>query len=191
VADQVTRSAARLAALIALPLALLAGIGTFVLLNNAFSGSAQPPTEPSAPTTAPAVPSGPVSLPARALGEWEEVVCRALLSQLPDDLAGLPQRPVTAGPEQNAAYGEPPITVECGVPPVEFDPTDTVFPQDGVSWHARELADGGSVWTTLDREVPVRVSVPAGYDGPFQQVGALNSTITQTVRSGGDPPSGC
>ncbi|QSB13588.1 DUF3515 domain-containing protein [Natronosporangium hydrolyticum] len=190
-ADQVSRSAAKLAALIAVPLALLAGFGTFLLLGNAFA-EPDPTTQPTPTETAPAdpPPAEPVAMPARDLGEWDETVCRALLSQLPQELEGLPQRLVTEGPEQNAAYGEPPITVACGVEPVEIDPTDMVFPQDGVCWHAEEFPEQ-SVWTTLDREVPVQVHVPAAYDGPFQQVGALNQTITQTIRSADEAPAGC
>ena len=38
-----------------------------------------------------------------------------MTSQLPATVRNLPARKVSAGPEQNAAYGEPPLTVACGV----------------------------------------------------------------------------
>lgn len=191
-ADQVTRSAGKLAALIAVPVAVLAGIGAFLVLNNAFQAAVEPPaTPPGQATPAPgAAPTEPVEMPAPELSERAETVCRALLSQLPATVDELVQRPVTEGAEQNAAYGDPPVTVACGGPPAEYAPTDTVHPFEGVCWHAEERPEA-TVWTTLDREVPVRVRVPAAYDGPFQQVAPFTAPIVETVPSGGDPPSGC
>ena len=42
----------------------------------------------------------------------------------PATLRDLAARPVTAGPEQNAAYGDPPLTVACGVPGRRSAPAD-------------------------------------------------------------------
>jgi hypothetical protein len=191
VADPVSRSAARLAALIAVPVAMLAGAGTLALLSGPLGADPAAEPTPAPTTTAPApVPTGPVELPAPSLTERAELVCRALVSQLPDDLDGLVQRPVTAGPEQNAAYGEPPITIACGAPPAEYRPTDQVHPWAGVCWHAVEEPDA-SVWTALAREVPVQVRVPASYDGPFQHVLAFSVVIAATVPSAGTAPAGC
>src|SRR5690606_34132777 len=103
--DPVTRSAARLAALVAVPVAVLVGIGSLRVLVNAADS---PPESP--PSSAPArVVTDPVEMWTRELTEWEEVVCRALWAQVPAEVDGWAQRPVTAGSEQNAAYGEPPI----------------------------------------------------------------------------------
>jgi hypothetical protein len=185
VADPVARSAARLAALVAVPVALLAGIGTFALLRD------EPP-EPPASSSPPPTPvaTGPVEMAAPSLTDREELVCRALLSQLPAVVAGLAQRPVTTGPEQNTAYGEPPVTVACGGPPPAYEPTDLLNPWQGVCWHAAETPDG-SVWTVLGREVPVRVSVPTAYDGPFQLVLEFSRPVAETIRSTDTVPSGC
>lgn len=180
-ADPISRSAARLAVIIAMPLALLAGLGAFALLSGFSDGpAAQSPT-----TSATAV-----AMEARPLTQREETVCQALLSQLPGTLHELPQRPVTAGPEQNAAYGEPSITVACGVPAVEYEPTDTVWSLSGVCWYAREEPDR-TVWTTLDRQVPVRVTVPVAYDAPGQRVTGLSPTIVETIPSVDGIPTGC
>jgi hypothetical protein len=183
VADPTSRSAAKLATLVAVPVALLVGIGTFLLLRPAPAG------EPAAPSPTP-VATGPVEMAAPPLTDRESVVCRALLSRLPADLDGLAQRPVTAGPEQNTAYGEPPITVACGGPPASYAPTDQLNPWNGVCWHAVEEPDA-SVWTALGREVPVRVTVPASYDGPFQHVLEFSRPVAETVRSADTAPSGC
>jgi hypothetical protein len=194
VTDEVTRSAATLATLVAVPLALVAAVVVFVVMSGASGGGAPAGADGTAdvpPAPDPAATS-PVELPARELTERQEIVCRALLSQLPDQVRDLPQRPVTAGPEQNAAYGEPAITVECGVPPADFAPTDMVHPFERVCWHGAAQA-GRSVWTTLDREVPVRVTVPDAYGGPFQWAAEFSPTIDATVRSADADtiPPGC
>lgn len=194
-ADEVSRSAAKLAALVAVPVALLAGAGVFALLNGAFRGDS-PDALPAPPASSPATPTGPapttpVELAAPPLTPREQVVCRALLSQLPDTIRDLAPRPVTAGPEQNAAFGDPPITVECGVPPAEYPPTDQLYPTDGlVCWHATQRPDQ-TEWVTVDREVPVRVTVPAAYEGPGQWAAEFSPTIVETIRSLDTIPSGC
>jgi hypothetical protein len=101
---------------------------------------------------------------APALTGRAELACRALVAKLPNALRGLARRPVTTGTEQNAAYGDPPITVACGVAAATYPPTDAVFGLDAVCWHAARAA-GGAVWTTVDRQVPVRVTVPDAYQG--------------------------
>lgn len=186
-ARPVPRSAVLLATLVAVPVAVLAGLGTFAVLRDTTS----PP--PVAVTTSPPapVPTGPVEMAAPPLTDREELVCRALVSQLPTELDGLAQRQVTAGPEQNTAYGEPPVTVACGGAPPSFQPTDQLHPWEGVCWHPSETPTG-SVWTALGREVPVRVTVPTSYDGPFQLVLEFSRPIAETVRSQPDGmPSGC
>jgi hypothetical protein len=186
VKDPVTRSAARLAALIAVPVALLVGIGSMALLSNA----AEPASQPTPSTSSPApVPTEPVEMTARELTDREALVCLALLSQVPDEVDGLPQRAVTEGAEQNAAYGEPPITLECGVD-AEYELTDQVYPGSGVCWHATETADG-TEWVALGREVPVRVTVPDYYDAPYQRVIEFSPSIIETVFATDTGPSGC
>jgi hypothetical protein len=171
--------------MIAVPVALLVGAGTFALLNDDAEPAATPPSPTATATATPGpVPTEPVEMAAPELTEREEIVCRALASQLPAAVDGLVQRPVTDGPEQNAAYGEPPITVACGPPAAEYQPTDQLFPWAGVCWHhADEPGGSGTVWTALGREVPVRVRVPAGYEPPFQHVLEFSETVAATVRT--------
>ncbi|WP_213455222.1 DUF3515 family protein [Rhizomonospora bruguierae] len=180
-ADQVTRSAARLATLVALPLAVVAGLLVFGQLGGSGDPAATTAT-PSASAAPRPVPSTPVEMPAPALAARQATVCRALTAQLPADIRELPQRRVTAGPEQNAAYGEPAITVACGVPPATYPPTDDVFNLNQVCWHAAP-GGGGTVWTTVDREVPVRVVVPAGYEQPGQWTIAFSKPVATSVPS--------
>ena len=193
--DDDSRAAARQALLVAVPAALLTFLAVFLLLGPLDSDEPDESAAPSPVATGP-VPTGPVTMPVRELTERQETVCRALLSQLPAEVGGLARRPVTAGAEQNAAYGDPPVRLACGVPEVAVPPTAEVlsFVPDsadgGVCWYR---APGGeeSVWTSLGREVPVEVRVPAGHDEPGQWVSAVSGTLAETVPPGGSAPAGC
>ncbi|MDG4767243.1 DUF3515 family protein [Solwaraspora sp. WMMD406] len=216
--DRTTRQAAIWATVVALPLTLIVAFAALSRLapadpadpgtapDAAAAASGAPGAGPDAGGSAAPVPTAPVPMEAAALDERSAIVCRALLSQLPGTLRDLRQRLVSAGAEQNAAYGEPPITVACGVPAATFPPTDLVYPLDGVCWHAAEQPAGeqpageqpageqpaATVWTTVDREVPVRVTVPGSYDEPGQWVIALSDTLIETVPSDREAaPRGC
>lgn len=189
--DRTTRQAAIWATVVALPLTVIVALAAISRLTPAGGDDPQAGADPSASASAAPVPTTPVQMAAPTLDERAEVVCRALLSQLPGTLRDLRQRLVSAGAEQNAAYGEPPITVACGVPPAEFAPTDLVYPLDGVCWHAVEQPEA-TVWTTVDREIPVQVTVPGAYEEPGQWVIAFADTLIETVPSDADAaPRGC
>lgn len=108
--DRANRSAALMATLIAVPVTVAVAGFTFAKL-----APDTPAAEPApAATSAQPQSTAPVEMAAPKLPERPEIVCRALTSQLPSTVRGLGQRPVTAGPEQNAAYGDPALTVACG-----------------------------------------------------------------------------
>jgi hypothetical protein len=188
VADQVSRRAARWATLVALPVALIVGVLVFSLLSGrgGDGGSAPGPAATSPEGRA----TGPVTMAAPPLDERAAVVCRALLSALPDRVRDLPRRPVTAGPEQNAAYGDPPITVACGVPAPAVGRTDLLLGMDGVCWHPAETPDR-TVWTTVDRQTPVRVTVPSVYAQPAQWANEFSAAVLAAVPSASAVPPGC
>lgn len=184
--DRTTRRAALMATLIALPVTVAVAGFTFAKLA---------PDEPAAaprPSATAARPqsTAPVELPAPTLAERPATVCRALVSQLPDRVRDLTQRPVTAGPEQNVAYGDPALTVVCGGTPPIVQPTDEVWSVDKVCWHAVQEADA-TVLTTVDRETPVRVRVPRQYEQPLQWVGPISDAVVSAVPSAKSAPAGC
>src|SRR4051812_11759488 len=168
--DRTTRSAALWATVVAVPVAVLAGVLIFTQVIR----HAEPGGPPAAAASTPAaVPSAPVAMGAPKLSARAHEVCLAVTSQLPATLRELPARKVTAGPEQNAAYGEPPITVACGVPQPTMcatpDATGDCVPLDtellnmnGVCWYA-EQGTTANVFTTMDREQAVQVTVPVTY----------------------------
>lgn len=199
--DRATRGAALWATLVAVPVTLAVAGFTFAKLA---------PDEPATPAASPSVArsqsTAPVQMPAPGLAERPATVCRALVSQLPPTVRDLNQRPVTAGPEQNAAYGDPALTVACGnTPPLKpcpvpvdggalpagcFPNTDEVWGVNRVCWHPVEQA-GGTVLTTVDREVPVQVTIPKEYGPALQWVGPVSDVIVATVPSAKTAPSGC
>jgi hypothetical protein len=164
-APDVRRSAARTATLVAVPVALL------VLLGLLWSLGAL-----SRPDT------GPVAMDAPALTPEAAQVCRAIVADLPETVAGSTRRAVTAGPEQNAAYGDPPVTLACGTVLPAVEDTATVFPLSGVCWFPQAGTDA-TVWTTVDRTVPVTVTVPGPQDGSAQTVIAFSEAV-----GAADPP---
>lgn len=183
--DRTTRQAALWATVVALPVTALVA----VLAIRA--AQPDPVAEPTPSASAPSPQSTtPVEMAAPALSERAATVCRALLSRLPDSVQGMAQRPVTAGPEQNAAYGEPAITVACGVPAAQVPLTAELFDLDQVCWY-QTAGDKASVWTTVDREVPVRVTVPDAYNPPGQKAIAFSDALVAAVPSRPDVPSGC
>lgn len=166
-----------LATVIAVPVALLTGV---VVYNLGMPASSAPSTQAT----------GPVTLSAAPLGERPTAVCRALVAELPSVVRTKQRRPVTAGPDQNAAYGDPALTLQCGVPPAEYPPTDDLFRLDDVCWHFRTDGDS-TVWTTVDREVPVRVTVPGAATAASQWTIVFSRAVAESVPSLKEIPSGC
>nr|WP_091201820.1 DUF3515 family protein [Micromonospora narathiwatensis] len=202
--DRSSRRAALWATLVAVP--VTAAVAGFTFASLA-------PTEPVA-TPSPSASTGrtqsvaPVEMPVPHLAERPATVCRALVSQLPPSVRDLNQRPVTAGAEQNAAYGDPALTVACGVPPLTVCPspapgasteqpadgcipaTGDVWRVNGVCWYTAQESDG-AVLTAVDREVPVRVGLPKAYEQPLQWIAQISDAIVATVPSAKSAPSGC
>lgn len=189
-ADATTRSAARLAAAVAVPVAAVTGLAFFGLFNHAESHRAAPAPSPTRTASARPQATTAVHMDAPALSGADATACRAFLAQLPQVVDGLVRRPVTAGAEQNAAYGDPPILVSCGGPAASYDPTDVVYPGSGVCWDATVTNDA-SVWTALGRTTVVRVVVPKEYEGPYQWVISYSPAVKVTIPASRDVPSGC
>ncbi|MGI5213623.1 DUF3515 family protein [Plantactinospora sp. CA-290183] len=183
--DGTTRQAALWATAVALPLTALVALLVFTQLRPT------PPAEPAASATAPGPQStAPVQMTAAELAERPAIVCRALLSRLPASVLGLNQRPVTAGPEQNAAYGDPALTVACGVPPPTVAPDEQLWMVNQVCWQATP-GDAGLVLTTVDREVAVRLTVPPAHRQTVEWAAPVAGSVVASVPSAKEIPSAC
>jgi uncharacterized protein DUF3515 len=186
-ADPVRRAAARLATLVAIPAALLVA-GVSALAIHGLATPATPATHELSPSAQ--APTSAVSMAAPPLPPAAAEVCRAVIARLPGAVGAAQRRPVSAGAEQNAAYGSPAITVTCGSAAAVVAPTDTVFPLSGVCWVARPMA-GATVWTTVDRQVPVAVSVPGPGEGSAQSVVPFSAALAAADPALPKPPTGC
>ena len=82
----------------------------------------------------------------------------------PDHFGDLPRRPVTVGPEQNAAYGEPPVTVACGAAAPTPPDGAQYFQIEGPCWYPDDPA-GARRWSLQGREVSLVVMAPSGFLG--------------------------
>jgi Protein of unknown function (DUF3515) len=182
--DSVTRRAALWAAVVAVPVTLLVGAVLVLTFADVPAGSG-----PSASAAAPP-PTSPVDMPAPRLTDRAAAACRAVVGRLPQAVRGLPRRTVSAGPEQNAAYGEPAITVACGVSAPSVAPEDFLLTMDRVCWHPKETGDA-TVFTTADRLVPVRVTVPRAYEQRGQWANEFSATVATTIPPSASAPSGC
>jgi hypothetical protein len=197
--DATTRRAALWATVVAVPVAALAGV---LIFNAMLTGTGKPAPTPTATPPA-AVPADPVPLAAPKLAARPAAVCLAVTSQLPPTVRDLVARKVSAGPEQNAAYGAPALTVSCGVAQPTMCasleqtgsgcvPLDTeLMTMNRVCWYA-DAQPGATTFTTMDREVAVRVSVPEQYAQPAQWANEFSDIVVKTDRSRTEGvPSGC
>src|SRR3954470_23816342 len=142
-ADTETRGAARLAVFAAVPIAVVVGVVTFWWM-----GALAPPASPASPR--PQSPAPVVTATAGPLAGPAATACPDLLRRIPaDGLRDRPRRPVTAGAERNAAYGDPPITLACGVAAPALPVGADVYLLSGVCWYS-ETDGTGTVWTTVD-----------------------------------------
>ncbi|MGH3738099.1 MAG: DUF3515 family protein [Micromonosporaceae bacterium] len=177
--DPELRRAAWIATLIAVPVAVLAGLALWP----------RDPGPPKPDASRAPQPTTSASVDARELSSRAALICRGLVAKLPERVGELPRRAVSAGAEQNAAYGH--LLLRCGVDPVTLPETstETVYPLSKVCWRAVTDRDS-TVWTTLDREIPVSVTVSGPPEETGQLIAALSRYVAETP-TGGDPPSGC
>ena len=130
-----------------------------------------------APTQAPRA-TGPVDLPAptSSLAPTAAAACARLLAALPGEIdPGVERRPVD-GPR--AAWGDPAVVLECGVPP--GDPADPPATINGLEWTVRDTG-AGFLWSTLRLGVNVSVAIPGAYDNGAELVNPLAAPVLSTL----------
>ena len=88
------------------------------------------------------------------------------------------RRPVEGTPQRQAAWGDPPVTLECGVALPERPEEPVIV--NGVRWSVRDIGPGFR-WTTTDRTVAVAVEIPDTYDNGAELVNPLTAPVEQTL----------
>lgn len=106
--------------------------------------------------------AAPVPVPAPDPDAEERALCTTVMESLPDTVLEQSRRD-TESPDLTAAWGDPPISIRCGVDkPKALGPAAQCFEVNHVGWFAEEGV-GGTVFTTIGRPVYIEVGVPAEY----------------------------
>jgi hypothetical protein len=174
--DRERRRAALLATAVAVPVTLV--LLLIVLLARPDGGPAAAPLPTGAPPTAAALP--PVTVPAPApLGAAAQRSCQELIAALPTELGDLPARPVDSPSPYVVAWGEPVVTLRCGVArPPTLIRTAEVTILNGVTWLPERRGDR-TAWIAVDR--PVYVEVVAPVDAVSGPAARLSTPVTAAL----------
>ncbi|MBO0810939.1 MAG: DUF3515 domain-containing protein [Microlunatus sp.] len=107
--------------------------------------------------------SGPADVTAPTPSGAARTICRNLISHTPDVVDGQQRREITRPSPYTAAWGNPAITLSCGVPkPPGLNAASECFEVDGVGWFSEQRSDGYR-FTTIGRRVYAQVLVPKKY----------------------------
>jgi hypothetical protein len=109
------------------------------------------------------------------------------MADLPEQLVGQHQRETDPESALTAAWGDPAITVRCGVPdPAALTAASDLFRVDGVAWFPEELTSG-YVFTTYRRHTNVEVTVPDDYSPEIDPVTELSPLVRRTIAARESP----
>jgi hypothetical protein len=107
--------------------------------------------------------------------------CADFMAGLPDEVAGQASRDTDPESALTAAWGDPAITVRCGVsPPDTLDATSQLITADHVDWFPEELTKG-YLFTTYGRVTVVEVTVPDDYSPEIGPATELSTLVSETI----------
>ena len=116
------------------------------------------------------VPSGPAAY-----------TCSSLHGALPDHVDGQGVTASTPVSAWTSAWGDPAITLRCGVPtPSALKPDSELVVVDGVSWLPEQLT-AGYRFTSVGRTVSVEVVVPSKYAPEADALADISPVIVASV----------
>ena len=103
------------------------------------------------------------------------------MAALPDELADESPRDTDPASDLTAAWGQPAITVRCGVEdPAALNPASELTLVGDVEWFAEELTEGYA-FTTYERVANVEVTVPDDYAPEIGPVSELSPLVAESV----------
>lgn len=136
----------------------------------------------------PAASTEPVAVPAAPSPGAAGKHCSALMSALPDQLGDNQRREAIGDPPGVAVWGDPVITLRCGLPtPAELTCSAALTQisnangQPGVRW--LELSEGGqTTYLAADRSVRIGLTVPdSAGSAAIQDISATISGVLPTT----------
>ncbi|MGW5880175.1 DUF3515 domain-containing protein [Nocardiopsis terrae] len=113
-------------------------------------------------------------------------VCAALVADLPDTLLDAERASVRPDSELTAAWGDPPIGLRCGVPRPASLQMDSVLQEvNGVAWFSPP-EDAPSLYTVVEREAYVELTVPPSYGPPAAALAAVSELVDEHLEERAD-----
>jgi hypothetical protein len=105
--------------------------------------------------------------------------CARLVAALPHRVADRhDRRDVTPASPYTAAWGDPAITLQCGVRPPNRPLSGDELTVGRVTWLANREGDVVT-WVSLGRRVTVELDVPAGYDDQDAVVADVSAVVAR------------
>ncbi len=77
--------------------------------------------------------------------------------------------------------------MRCGVAPVTYPPDAQLLAINGVTWYGHAVGSSTVVFTSVDREVPIEITVPAAKGNPSDPIATLSTPIARTVPASASP----
>lgn len=114
--------------------------------------------------------------------------CAALTAAVPQTVDNVNRRGTAPGSPLTAAWGDPPITLRCGVPEPDvlrpgsktYNPTADEAYIDGVAWLIEKTGDGYR-FTAAQRAVYVEVDVPSAYSPETNPLVDLSEAVIKAI----------
>ena len=132
----------------------------------------------------------PVQVDTPAITPAADLACQVLMQQMPLTLDGEQSRLVKSDSPYVYAWGDPAVVLVCGAePPAGYVVGSSTIQIDQVQWFVdTESTKGTTVWTTVDRNVPVQVQVPESADSA--SVTALGKLVGTAIPYVDPTPAG-
>lgn len=127
------------------------------------------------------------SVPAAASGSVQ-ASCAALTAAAPQTVDNESRRRTSPSSPLTAAWGDPPITLRCGVPEPEilrpgsktYDPSADEAYVNGIAWLIEKAPDGYR-FTAAQRAIYVEVDVPSAYNPETAALVDFATAVTNTI----------
>jgi len=126
--------------------------------------------------------AGPVAVPEPIPTSPESAAaCATLDTNLPSSVLTAVRRKTDPEVATTAAWGDPPITLRCGVArPASLVATSTLITVDGIDWYPEERS-AGYLFTTDGLVANVEVAVPDTYTPETSVLPDLGPAIAKSV----------
>lgn len=108
-------------------------------------------------------------------------VCSDLVAELPDTLMEAERAEVQPSSEVMAAWGDPPISLRCGVPrPNDLQPDSLLEEVNGVAW-LPQPEDDPTMFTAVGHQAYVELQVPSGYGAPASALTTVSDLLSEHI----------